>query len=557
MKGITLVLFFLLSAALVQAAAVDTTISQSSDDAFIRLNGWPGYSHSAGNIYAGRIGSEPVYGGFRFTNLNIPENSIITAAYVNFTQNGWGWEIPTNLTFENAENPSTFSSTSTPFDRWSSKTSFNTQWTWPRSTPSSTIQSPSLVQGLQELVDTYGGIDAVVLIESGEPAASGEWHNWDSYDGNPSTAATLHVEYESGEDTVAPIVSNGQPSGTLPLDTTQTNISVETNEAATCRYENASGISFTDMTNVFSATASTIHATTINDLHNGESYTFYVKCGDEAGNNNTQDYVISFDVAAPDSTPPLLSSPSPTGTLPEGTTSVQLTLTTDETAECRYSTTPSVFENMTVFETTNDVSHQTAFTVTEDTAYTIYAGCQDLSSNINDSLSWQFTVPADSTAPVISNGAPSGLLPTTTTETSMSVETNEAATCRYDTLADTPYESLATIFTTTGSTSHSALISNLTPDTSYTYYVKCADEHNNSNSADYTISFSVAPEGPIEVVSAVASSADDAYDTSGSWPGYSHTASNVYSGKSGSTVLYGGFRFTNLDIPANALITAA
>ena len=115
-------------------------VSSGSDDAYSDPDSWPGYSDSSTFIYAGRPGlSAPVIGGFRFTGLGIPENSMISAAYVELTQTGWGNIFPTTLTFEGSAFPETFSASNTPSDR--SSTSFSVDWTWPRATPGTLIQT--------------------------------------------------------------------------------------------------------------------------------------------------------------------------------------------------------------------------------------------------------------------------------------------------------------------------------------------------------------------------------------------------------------------------------
>src|ERR1043166_2622788 len=100
--------------------------------------------------------------------------------------------------------------------------------------------------------------------------------------------------------------------------------------------------------------------------------------------------------------------------------------------------------------------------------------------------------PADTTPPVLSNGQPSGTLASGTTQTTLSVTTNENATCRYATVAGTEYASMANTFTTTGGTSHSTTVTGLTNGGSYNYYVRCRDAANNANTSDFIISFSVA-----------------------------------------------------------------
>ncbi len=94
--------------------------------------------------------------------------------------------------------------------------------------------------------------------------------------------------------------------------------------------------------------------------------------------------------------------------------------------------------------------------------------------------------------PVRSNGQPAGTLPSATTQTTLSLATNENATCRFSPLAGTPYESMANTFSTTGTTSHSTLVNGLTSGTFYTFYVRCVDPEGNANLDDFIIAFTVA-----------------------------------------------------------------
>ena len=123
----------------------------------------------------------------------------------------------------------------------------------------------------------------------------------------------------------------------------------------------------------------------------------------------------------------------------------------------------------------------------DDAASNSYAG-------IAGTTTWSFTTAdsgGDSTPPVRSNGAPSGALSSGTTSTNLTLDTNESATCKYDTDSGVAYASMDTTFTTTGSTSHSSNVS-VSAGNSYTYYVRCTDASTNANTDDYTISFSVA-----------------------------------------------------------------
>ena len=70
-------------------------------------------------------------------------------------------------------------------------------------------------------------------------------------------------------------------------------------------------------------------------------------------------------------------------------------------------------------------------------------------------------VGTDSTAPVRTNGQPSGALPAGTTQATLSLTTNENATCRYGPTPGVAFASLPAAFTTTGGVSHSAMVSGL------------------------------------------------------------------------------------------------
>ena len=105
--------------------------------------------------------------------------------------------------------------------------------------------------------------------------------------------------------------------------------------------------------------------------------------------------------------------------------------------------------------------------------------------------------PIDTTPPIRSSGYPSGNLSTGTNSTTISLNTNEVATCRYSTTAGAPYGSMTNTFSTTGSTSHSTLITGLTNGNSYNYYVRCSDNYGNANINDYLITFSVSEPSAI------------------------------------------------------------
>src|SRR5216117_1243649 len=286
--------------------------------------------------------------------------------------------------------------------------------------------------------------------------------------------------------------------GTLPAGTTQTTLALTTNEAATCRYSPSAGVPYDAMTQTFATTGGMAHSTPVSGLVDGGSYAFYVRCLDTAANANPDDFAISFTVDLPaDTAPPVRSGGQPLGTLPAGTTQTTLALTTNEAATCRYSPSAGVpYDAMTqTFATTGGTAHSTPVSgLADGGSYAFYVRCLDTAANANpDDFAISFTVdfPADTAPPVRSGGQPMGTLPAGTTQTTLALTTNEAATCRYSPSAGVPYDGMTQTFAITGGTAHSTPVSGLANGGTYTFSVRCVDAAANANPDDFTIRFTV------------------------------------------------------------------
>ncbi len=91
---------------------------------------------------------------------------------------------------------------------------------------------------------------------------------------------------------------NGLPSGTISAGNSVIQLSLETNEAATCRYATTTGVAYASMPGVFSsANAGTLFFTTVSGHVNSTTYNYYVRCVDTSLNVNTDDYAITFTLA--------------------------------------------------------------------------------------------------------------------------------------------------------------------------------------------------------------------------------------------------------------------
>ena len=125
---------------------------------------------------------------------------------------------------------------------------------------------------------------------------------------------------------------------------------------------------------------------------------------------------------------------------------------------------------------------------------TVTIAATDLAGNANTVAS-NNTRTIDSIAPIVNTFTATSI---TATGALLTVTTNEAATCAY---ADTEknYASMTAMTTTTGVTTHLQTLSGLTANTTYNYYVRCADASSNTMVASAHVGFTTLGsdlEGP-------------------------------------------------------------
>jgi len=100
----------------------------------------------------------------------------------------------------------------------------------------------------------------------------------------------------AASDITPPLRTNAFPQGEIDAGTTAQDISLSTDENATCKYAATQGTSYANMTQ-FINTTGTNHLTEVSGLENGQIYTYYVKCKDSSDNINNDDFLITFSVA--------------------------------------------------------------------------------------------------------------------------------------------------------------------------------------------------------------------------------------------------------------------
>ena len=313
----------------------------------------------------------------------------------------------------------------------------------------------------------------------------------------------------AGSNVIPPIISNLYPTGILPAGTSETQLSVATNEAAYCRYSTVPGTTYSSMPKSLSYDkAKLAHTVKIVGLTDNKTYEYYVRCRDMANNKNTSDVVIRFGVGGvgyspsigqnQDITPPYRYQGYPDDDMPYNTKNTLITLKTDEKAVCRYDTVSGVsFGQMRIFDSTNALLHSTeASGFNEGETYKYYVKCADERNNVNTDdylVSFKVETPDDVTPPVITVVYPYNDVIFGTTEVQLGIQTNESASCKYGTEQGTAYSSMKKSFTKQAANYHTAKVTELQDNVSYSFFVRCKDTAGNANTGDIMISFRVIP----------------------------------------------------------------
>lgn len=309
-------------------------------------------------------------------------------------------------------------------------------------------------------------------------------------------------------DVIPPVISNLYPTGTLPGGTSETQMSVATNEAGYCRYSKTANTDYNSMSSNFAYDkAKLVHTVTIVGLEDNKIYDYYVRCRDLRGNKDTSDVILRFGVGGAsvaggtsqhqDITPPYRYSGTPNKNMPYDTKKTLISLKTDENAVCRYDTVSGMsYGQMKILDTTGGLVHSTEIGgFNEGATYKYYVKCADQLNNVNtDDYAISFLVekPKDVIPPVVTILYPYSDSYFGSTEIQLAVSTNEAASCRYATEQGVAFKSMTKNFTKQEANIHTAKVTNLQPGL-YSFFVRCKDTAGNADTGDVMISFRFTP----------------------------------------------------------------
>jgi hypothetical protein len=499
------------------------------------------------------ISADPTTSGATIT-WNTNENADSQVEYGLTTSYGSSTTLNATLTSSHSENitglaPNTLyhyrvvSSDSSANEATSSDQTFTTDPTPGDTTPpvisavnaTPTASSATITWNTDEIADSqveYGltTLDPTLETTHSAPisglAASTLYHyRVISADGstNSTTSSDQTFTTTAAPDTTPPSITN--ISAGTPGQTTAT-IVWDTNEPADSQIEYGLTTSYGSSTTLDSDLV-TDHSQDISGLTASTLYHYRVISADGSANSTTSSDQTFTTATTPDTTPPTVTEVTSV-TTPGNDTTPNYTFNTTEAGVITYGGSCSS-------ATTSAVSGNNTITFNTLTAGT-YSNCtlqvRDGSSNQSSALAVSsFTI--DTTAPVRSGGSPSGTLTAGTTGVLLALTTNETATCKFSTTLGTNYSSMGTTFTTTGSTSHSHSISGLSDGTSYQYHVRCRDTVSNTNTNDYTLSFSI--DTPADTISPTLLEV-----TPITSPTTDTTPSYTFSSDEAGTISYGG-----------------
>ncbi|GEM_PF-6113247 len=226
------------------------------------------------------------------------------------------------------------------------------------------------------------------------------------------------------------------------------------------------------------------------------TYSYTVSAYDAAGNTSAQSASANATTLAGAVGDAI--SPSVSITNPINSSNVSGTISVSANASDNVGVVGVQFKldgsNLQAEDTTSPYGISWNTTSTANGAHVLTAVARDLAGNTSTSAPINITLTNDVTPPVRSNGLPTGTLPSTSTQATLSLQTDEIATCKYGTISGTSYASLPNTFSSTNSTTHSQNVA-VSSGSSYNYYVRCQDSLGNQNTTDFTISFSVAASG--------------------------------------------------------------
>ena len=301
-----------------------------------------------------------------------------------------------------------------------------------------------------------------------------------SKDAGGNLATSGDYTFATAPDTTAPMISGVFTSN---VSSTGATIKWTTNEASDSLVDYGTTTSYGNSTTL-DVNMVTSHSMALTGLTGSTTYHCRVKSKDAVGNLATSGDFTFMTLAAPDTTPPIISGVASANVTNKGAT---IAWTTNEASDSQvdYGTTAS-YGASTALSGLRVTSHSmTLMGLSPSTTYHYRVKSKDAAGNLGISADYVFTTAAapDTAPPVIYGIASSGV---TSSGAIIVWTTNEASDSQVD-YGTTPSYGKSTTLNPNQVTQHSQTVSGLTAATTYHFRAKSKDAAGNrATSPDYT-----------------------------------------------------------------------
>ncbi len=265
--------------------------SDNIDNDFIRLGG-------AGNQDRDYISS------LMFRELNIIPGQNILSAKIVFTAHEF--EVSDDATIDltiKAINPSS-QTTFAVGDLGQDRALLTTEVQWNKS--ANNWETPDLSALIQAIVSdpNWANNQTMGFVISNTTGAIGNnRHNVFSANSNDiNNQPKLFITY--GDDNTAPTIINASPETSLSIGSSITELTLETNKDASCKFSEYPNTPYAEMEYSFMAVSSTTvsalatqHQVSFNNLIEGNEYAIYVRCENQFGTVAEEDFVFNFTIS--------------------------------------------------------------------------------------------------------------------------------------------------------------------------------------------------------------------------------------------------------------------
>jgi len=312
--------------------------------------------------------------------------------------------------------------------------------------------------------------------------------------GNLATSADFTLTTSAPPDTTPPVISGVAAAAVTMSGAT---VSWTTDEASDSEVDYGTTTSYGSSTPLESSLV-VAHGVALSGLSVSTTYHYRVSSRDAAGNLATSGDFTFTTTAAPDTTPPLISSVA-TGSITASAATVSWATDEASDSQAEYGTTSS-YGSSSAIDSSLVLAHTVTLSgLTASTTYHYRVKSRDAAGNLATSGDFTFTTspPPDTTPPVISAVVVGAV---SSSGGTVSWTTNEASSSQVDYGTTSSYGSSSALNSSLV-LAHSVTLSGLAAGTTYHYRVRSQDAASNlATSSDFNFTTNAATNGVVPII---------------------------------------------------------